>query len=74
MDAKNFAKEVESAARADLRNGVPVGQIGPKLKELSKLDAIRRITDEKQISDCKKYDIQLGFCQEIISFNASCCF
>lgn len=46
MDMKNFAKEVEKAARADLKAGVPVGTIGPNLKELSKMDAIRRITDE----------------------------
>jgi len=46
MDMKNFGKEVEKAIKTDLKNGVPVGTIGPELKELSKVDAIRRITDE----------------------------
>ena len=46
LDASNFLKEVEKAVKADLKAGVPAGTIGPNLKEVSKLDAIRRITDE----------------------------
>ena len=46
MDAKNFAKEVEKAAKLDLKAGVSPGTIGPNLKELSKVDAIRRISNE----------------------------
>lgn len=46
MDASNFVKEVEKAVKLDLKAGVPAGTIGPNLKEVSKLDAVRRITDE----------------------------
>lgn len=46
MDFDNFAKELEKAVKKDLQKGVPVGTIGPELKELSKVDAIRRISDE----------------------------
>jgi hypothetical protein len=46
MDASNFLKEVEKAVKLDLKAGVPAGTIGPNLKEVSKLDAVRRITNE----------------------------
>jgi hypothetical protein len=46
MDMKSFEKEFAKAVREDLKAGVPAGTLGPKAKELSKIDFARRVSDE----------------------------
>ncbi len=51
MDADSFLKEMKKEIRADLRSGVEVGTIGPRAKEMSKLDAIRDITNKVKLEN-----------------------
>ena len=46
MDMKSFEKEFAKAVREDLKAGVPVGTLGPRAKELSKIDFARRVSEE----------------------------
>lgn len=45
-DAENFVKELEKAAQKDLKAGVAVGKIGDKLKEVGKVDFMRRVSEK----------------------------
>ena len=49
MDAETFIKEIKKAIALDLKSGVGVGVIGPKAKELSKMNTIREITNETKL-------------------------
>ena len=45
-DAENFVKELEKAALKDLEAGVAVGKIGDNLKEVGKVDFMRRVSEK----------------------------
>jgi len=54
MDANSFAKEMEKIIAKDLRDGIPVGTLGPKAKELSKIDVLRRMAEKSRGKKGKK--------------------
>lgn len=45
-DSQNFVKELEKAALKDLEAGVAVGKIGDNLKEVGKIDFMRRVSEK----------------------------
>jgi len=54
MDAKSFAKEMENTIAKELRDGAKVGTLGPKAKELSKIDVLRRMAEKSRNKGGKK--------------------
>jgi hypothetical protein len=46
LDPKNFLKELKKAAIKDLEAGVAVGKIGDNLKEVGKVDFLRRVSEK----------------------------
>ena len=46
LDPKNFLKELEKAARKDLQAGVSIGKIGENIKEVGKIDFLRRVSEK----------------------------
>jgi hypothetical protein len=45
-DSENFVKELEKAALKDLEAGVAIGKIGDNLKEVGKIDFMRRVSEK----------------------------
>tara|TARA_B110000503_G_scaffold38335_1_gene62889 strand:+ start:2033 stop:3016 length:984 start_codon:yes stop_codon:yes gene_type:complete len=46
MDAKSFEKEWVRALQGDIKSGFPKGEVGSLTKELSKIDFLKRVTNE----------------------------
>jgi hypothetical protein len=48
LGPKEFEKELSKAFKEDLKNNVPKGELGPAAKEVSKVDLLRRISQESK--------------------------
>jgi len=49
MDAKSFEKQLAKAFEEDIKNGFPKGTLGPAAKDVSKVDALRKIAADSKI-------------------------